>query len=505
MADRLRRASLWQRLALLLFPALLVVTGLELWMTRHDALAAANAAYDRSLLGALKSIDANISTASGGLSVELPYTMFEFFELTASGQVFFRVATSDGLVELGSADLPAPPEELKMGVPAFYDATYFGEAVRLAAYRRDLDRAPAGSTGRSVLIQVGESTRSRQAFSARFVRSAALRDGLVLALLLCGTAIALAAALRPLSRLAREVQARTPDDLTRIAETDLPAEVRPLVAAVNQQMSRTQDLVTQQRQFLDDASHQLRTHLTTLQMQADYAKREQDPVQVQAALDALGTEIGRATRSAQQLLFVLRNTPLTSAFYALRAQGSAAVIPARADEHDEVCSIIKRFEGHNYAVINPGAAWPNKRWPPARFGAVAALIAREFGWRSLVLWGPGEQELAHEVVATSSGAAEISPPTTITDLVGVARNARLMISGDTGPLHIAGAVNTPIVALYGPTRPERNGPWGLADVALSRVQQCSCVYERKCRKTERCIDDISVAEVISAVQRRVAA
>jgi two-component system sensor histidine kinase TctE len=303
----LQRASLWQRLALLLFPALLLVTGIELWMTRHDALAAANAAYDRSLLGALKSIDANISTASGGLSVELPYTMFEFFELTASGQVFFRVATSDGLVELGSADLPAPPTELAMGVPAFYDATYFGEAVRLAAYRRDLERAPAGSTGRSVLIQVGESTRSRQEFSARFVRSAALRDGLVLAMLLCGTAIALAAALRPLSRLAREVQARTSDDLTRIADHDLPAEVRPLVAAVNQQMSRTQELVTQQRQFLDDASHQLRTHLTTLQMQADYARREQDPAQVQVALDALGTEIGRATRSAQQLLALGRS------------------------------------------------------------------------------------------------------------------------------------------------------------------------------------------------------
>ncbi|MFS2056479.1 sensor histidine kinase, partial [Variovorax sp. CT11-76] len=76
------------------------------------------------------------------------------------------------------------------------------------------------------------------------------------------------------------------------------ADVRPLVAAVNRQMSRTQDLVAQQRQFLDDASHQLRTHLTTLQMQADYAQRQHDPLQVRAALDALGTEIGRATRSA---------------------------------------------------------------------------------------------------------------------------------------------------------------------------------------------------------------
>src|SRR4029453_1264849 len=58
--------------------------------------------------------------------------------------------------------------------------------------------------------------------------------------------------------------------------------------------------------------------------------------------------------------------------------------------------IIGRFEGHDYALINPGAAWPNKRWPPARFGAVAALIAREFGWRSLVLGGPGAKERAQE-------------------------------------------------------------------------------------------------------------
>ncbi len=167
--------------------------------------------------------------------------------------------------------------------------------------------------------------------------------------------------------------------------------------------------------------------------------------------------------------------------------------------------IVNRFAGREYALVNPGAAWPNKRWPAARFGAVAAAIARQFGWRSLVLWGPGEQEMAHEVVAQSDGAADISPPTTITDLVALARDARLMISGDTGPLHIAGAVNTPIVALYGPTRPDRNGPWGLSDVSISRVQQCSCVYERTCRKTEHCIDDISVAEVISAVERRVAA
>lgn len=303
-----QRASLWQRLALMLVPALLIVTASELWLTRHDALGAANAAYDRSVLGALKAIDANISTASGGLSVELPYTMFEFFELTASGRVYFRVATSDGLVELGSADLPEPPFALVPGVPAFYDAEYFGEPVRFAAYRRALDLPSAKEDGaRSVLVQVGESTKSRQDFTARFVRRAALRDSLVLAALMLATSLGLVAALRPLRRFAREVQARHPEDLTQIEEVAIPADIRPLVSAVNQHMARTKALVTQQRQFLDDASHQLRTHLTTLQMQADYAQREDDPRELKAALEAMRIEIGRVTRTTQQLLALGRS------------------------------------------------------------------------------------------------------------------------------------------------------------------------------------------------------
>ena len=94
----------------------------------------------------------------------------------------------------------------------------------------------------------------------------------------------------------------------------------------------------------------------------------------------------------------------------------------------------------DYALVNPGAAWPNKRWPPARFGALAAAIHREHGLRSIVLWGPGEESLAASVAAASEGAAEAAPPTTITDIVAMAREARLMVSGDTGPLHIGGAV-----------------------------------------------------------------
>lgn len=304
---KLRRLGLRSSLALLLVPSILLVGAINLRLTGQDAVEAANSAYDRSLLGALKSIDANVSTASGGLSVELPYRLFEFFELTASGAVHFRVATADGLVELGSSDLPAPPEALKAGVPMFYDAEYFGEPVRLVAYRRKPDPPVAQSSANDLMIQVAESTQSRQQFTDRFIRRAALRDAAVLAATLACVAIALAVALQPLATLAGQVRARKADDLTPLPAGNLPADVQPLVEAVNQQMERTQALVAQQRAFLDDASHQLRTHLTTLRLQVGYALREQDPQQIQAALEAVRTELQQASRSTHQLLTLARS------------------------------------------------------------------------------------------------------------------------------------------------------------------------------------------------------
>lgn len=166
-------------------------------------------------------------------------------------------------------------------------------------------------------------------------------------------------------------------------------------------------------------------------------------------------------------------------------------------------SIDAQFGGEGYAVLNTGAAWPNKRWPPERFGALAAGIRDRIGFRSLVLWGPGEEGAASAAVAASAGAALLAPATTITDIVAVMATARLVVSGDTGPLHIAAAVGAPIVGVFGPTNPRRNGPWRPEDTVVSRFEQCSCAYERRCHMPSRCIDDISVDDVVAAAERRV--
>jgi ADP-heptose:LPS heptosyltransferase len=157
-----------------------------------------------------------------------------------------------------------------------------------------------------------------------------------------------------------------------------------------------------------------------------------------------------------------------------------------------------------FAVLNPGAAWPNKRWPPVYFAEVARALSSRHNLRSLVLWGPGEERIAHTVVTAADGVAAVAPPTTMADLVSLAKAAALMISGDTGPLHVAAAVGTPVVAIFGPTDPQRNGPWNENDVTASRYEACVCHYDRQCRISGWCLLDISPREVMDLVDRRLA-
>jgi heptosyltransferase I len=160
--------------------------------------------------------------------------------------------------------------------------------------------------------------------------------------------------------------------------------------------------------------------------------------------------------------------------------------------------------GGRYALLNPGAAWPNKQWPPARFGAVAAALRDRHGLRSVVLWGPGEESLARAVAAVASGAAIVAQRSTIADVVALARGATVMVSGDTGPTHLASAVGTPLVGIYGPTRPARNGPLLADDVTVSRDAICQCHHLRRCKLDRMCLLEIEVAEVVAAVERRLA-
>ena len=178
--------------------------------------------------------------------------------------------------------------------------------------------------------------------------------------------------------------------------------------------------------------------------------------------------------------------------FPLRAAPSAALEALRARIGPDT----------RFALINPGAAWPNKRWPPDRFGEVAAFVAETSGLTPVVLWGPGEEVLARGVIDASASRAVLAPSSDIGDLVAMTRAAALVVSGDTGPLHIAAAVGTPVVALFGPTDPARNGPYAAADITVSRFEACGCRYDRRCHRAPWCLADVRVPEVCAAIQRR---
>ena len=303
----LRALSLRRTLLLVLVPGLLLVGGAEVWQTWRTAVDAANAAYDRSLLGAIKAVDANISTVSGGHGVELPYRMLEFFELTASGRVYYRVATEDGLVEIGNADLPPPPRVLVTGRPQFLDASYFDEPVRVGSYSRVLDPPLAGQTaGQRVVIQIAETLESRQAFTRALVLEAVARDLLLLAVAIGLMTLAIGWALRPLTRLRNEVQARSALDLTPIVPIGIPADVLPLVEAINHHVERSRQQTQARQRFVDDASHQLRTPLATLTTQVGFALREANPAQQHEALIAIKTQLEETVRQTNQMLALAR-------------------------------------------------------------------------------------------------------------------------------------------------------------------------------------------------------
>lgn len=139
----------------------------------------------------------------------------------------------------------------------------------------------------------------------------------------------------------------------------------------------------------------------------------------------------------------------------------ACGLPVYADVRARVLAWLQTQERHGPLVmLSPGAGWPTKRWPTALFARLASMLAEQ-GCDVLVLWGPGEEELADEIrVGSLSERVKLVPPTTVHEMTELLRHASLLVAGDTGPLHLAAAVGTATVGIYGPSECKRNGPYG---------------------------------------------
>lgn len=159
--------------------------------------------------------------------------------------------------------------------------------------------------------------------------------------------------------------------------------------------------------------------------------------------------------------------------------------------------IERRLAGAGaFAILNPGAGWGAKRWPAERYGHVAEELAAN-GVRSLLNYGPGEEKLAREAEAASEGAAK-AMQCSISELIALTRRARLFIGGDTGPMHLAAALQIPVVGVFGPTDPARNGPYGTRSIVL-RNPTSATTHARRAQTDEGLLE-IGVDAVVDAAR-----
>jgi lipopolysaccharide heptosyltransferase I len=150
----------------------------------------------------------------------------------------------------------------------------------------------------------------------------------------------------------------------------------------------------------------------------------------------------------------------------------------------------------DFVLLNPGAGWGAKQWPAERYGEVAAQLAED-GFTTLINFGPGEEKLARVVEAASRGAAK-RLRCSLSQLIALTRNARLFIGGDTGPMHLAAALGVPVVAIFGPTDPARNGPFATPSVVLRSLSSVTSHSRRPA--PEKGLLEITPQEVASAAR-----
>jgi heptosyltransferase-1 len=149
----------------------------------------------------------------------------------------------------------------------------------------------------------------------------------------------------------------------------------------------------------------------------------------------------------------------------------------------------------DYAIINPGAGWGAKQWPPERYGEVAKGLGTEKGLTSLINYGPGEADTARAAELASGGHAK-ALTCSVSELIALTRRASIFVGGDTGPLHLAAALGIPVVAIFGPTNPARNGPFGTRSVVLRNPASLTSHKRRK--EADEAMLEISAGAVLDA-------
>jgi heptosyltransferase I len=176
----------------------------------------------------------------------------------------------------------------------------------------------------------------------------------------------------------------------------------------------------------------------------------------------------------------------------------------RAEDEEKTSRELAAHRVADFFVLNPGGGWVSKCWLAERYGELHRRLFERYGWRGVVSFGPGEENLAGEVVSAAGNNPPVAISLGLGSLMALLRRARFVVSADTGPLHMASALGVPVVGLFGPTDPSRNGPYSREDVVVRNARVSETTYRRGASYSAAMLS-ITVEQVVEAVQKRVRA
>lgn len=269
------------------------------WFSYGNATETATVIQDRLLLGSARMIAEQIRYDDGAPRVVIPPAALELFQSSASDRIYYRIASSNGSLLAGYAELPLPPGHVDAEESVHFDAVFRGDPVRAVAFAQPLFSSPEDGP---LLIEVAQTLGSHTALTRQIWAHTVRQQLLILALAVLMVLIGLHRGMLPILRLRERVQRRRPGTLEPLDADPVPHELTPLVHAINDYVRRLDDYVSAHGRFVANASHQLHTPLTLLNTQVSYGLGSSDLAGKDDALRAIHEGVRHGIRVVNQLL-----------------------------------------------------------------------------------------------------------------------------------------------------------------------------------------------------------